>query len=132
MEEIPPSVPGMTYNMGNSAVDRQERLGRVRNSLLRLQVRNRPLIWSQSQSRTLQSESLIEGRGNEYGAGGPNGNWQGMGMKDRDRIDIEASRRWEAPVTIAARDSGIESVVSVPRWRDPVTWVRDQVERNRR
>jgi hypothetical protein len=122
----------MAYNTDRNCVDREERLGLVRNILLRPQERNVPLIWPQSQARRLQSESLIEGRGNEYGAEGPNGNWQGTRMKERDRVDIEASGRWEAPVTIAARDSGIESVVSVPRWRDPVTWVRDQVERNRK
>lgn len=122
----------MAYNTDRNSVDREERLGLVRNSLLRPQERNGPLIWSQSQARRLQSESLIEGRGNGYGAGGPNGNWQETRIKERDRVDIEASGRWEAPVTIAARDSGIESVVSVPRWRDPVTWVRDQVERNRK
>jgi hypothetical protein len=132
VEEIPPSLPAMAYNTDRNSVDREERLGLVRNSLLRPQEQNGPLIWSQLQARRLQSESLIEGRGNEYGAKGPNGNWQGTRTNERDRVDIEASGRWEAPVTIAARDSGIESVASVPRWRDPVTWVRHQVERNRK
>jgi len=53
-------------------------------------------------------------------------------MSAGERLDIEASGRWEAPVTIAARDSRVESVISTPRWREPVMWVRDQVERNRR
>lgn len=132
VEEIPPSVPAMTYNMGNSAVDRQERLGLVRTSLLRPQERDELLIRSQSQSGKWQSQRRNEGQGNEYGVNWPNGNWQGIRMSAGERLDIEASGRWEAPVTIAARDSRIESVVSVPRWRDPVTWVRDQVERNRK
>jgi hypothetical protein len=132
VEEIPPSVPAMAYNMANSAVDRQERLGLVRNSLLRPQERDELLIRSQSHKRRWQDETVVEGRGNEDGAQGPNNHWEGRRMSERVRVDIEASGRWEAPVTIAARDSRIESVVSVPRWRDPITWVRDQVERDRK
>jgi hypothetical protein len=132
VEEIPPSVPAMAYNMANRAVDRQERLGLVRNSLLRPQERDELLIRSQSHKRRWQDETVVEGRGNEDGAQGPNNHWEGMRMSERVRVDIEASGRWEAPVTIAARDSRIESVVSVPRWRDPITWVRDQVERDRK
>ncbi|RFU24938.1 hypothetical protein B7463_g11401, partial [Scytalidium lignicola] len=131
VDEIPPCVPAMMYNMANNSLDREERLGLVRNSLLRLQDRNGPLIRSQSQARG-QSETLDECRGNEYSAKGLKGDWKGLRMSERDRVDIEAGGQWEAPITIAACDSRIDSVVSMPRWRDPVTWVKDQVERNRR
>lgn len=121
----------MTHNTASTTANRQERLALVRNSLLRPQERNGPLVRSQSQAR-LQREPFIKDRGNEYSDTRPNGNWEGMKMNERDRVDIEASGRWEAPVTVTARDSGIESVVSLPKWRDPVTWVRDQMDRNRR
>ncbi|KAH8686158.1 hypothetical protein BGZ60DRAFT_426597 [Tricladium varicosporioides] len=130
--EIPPSVPPLTYNLAKNSVDRQESSDFVRRSLLQPQERNGSLMWSWSQRRKLQSESLIESGKNDYDGGGSNGNRQGMRMKERNKSDIEGRERWETPATIAVRDSRVESLVSLPRWRDPVTWVRDQEKRNRR
>jgi hypothetical protein len=58
------------------------------------------------------------------------GDGRGLGVEERERVDIDASGRWEEPATIAARNSMATSVDSVPRWRDPVTWAKDQARRN--
>jgi hypothetical protein len=58
-------------------------------------------------------------------------NGTGLGVPEREHVDIEASARWEEPVTVAARDSMARtSIASIPRWRDPIMWARDQARRN--
>ena len=104
--------------LGNDAVDRQERLGRVRTDLL-------------AEQELGFGGGIMKGK-KVFGPWGKEriGNGAGLGVPERERVDIEAGGRWEAPVTVAARDSVATSVASIPRWRDPITWARDQARRN--
>jgi len=64
------------------------------------------------------------GRGKEEGIGLARGS--GV-MDEKHRVNIEANAgMWEDPVVVARRDSARESVMSWPRWKSPVSWVRDQ------
>lgn len=108
---------------GNDAVDRQERLQRVRTDILG--------------DRELQLGSGLGSIRQPGRAWGP-GKFQRLDERamaraeaERGGLDIEANDgMWEPPRTVAARDSRAMTEASLPRWRDPITWARDQARRN--
>lgn len=107
-----------TSTLSSYAVERQGRLDRVRTDLLA----DRELGFG---------GGLMKGKKTPKPWGSENiGNGRGLGPEERERVDIDASGRWEEPMTVAARNSMATSVSSVPRWRDPVTWAKDQARRN--
>jgi len=107
-------------SLSSYAVERQDRLDRVRTDLLA----ERELGFG---GGLMKGKNVAQPWGNEnVNAGGA----RGLGLDERERVNIDAGGRWEEPVTVAARNSVATSVDSVPRWRDPVTWARDQARRN--
>jgi hypothetical protein len=111
------SVRDRQSGLTNNAVERQERLGRVRADLLGPKELGGGLMRSQTQRMPMPivPPAIL----NAKGSGGPVGSgWGGEGrggnfnsgmlkrvrnelMAEKDRIDIEASGRWEEPVTVA-------------------------------
>ncbi|CZR55654.1 uncharacterized protein PAC_05542 [Phialocephala subalpina] len=118
-----PNQVGDRNGPGNDAVDRQERLQRVRTDILG--------------EREMQLGSGLGSIKQPGRAWGP-GKFQRLDEKamaraaaERDGVDIEVNDgMWEPPRTVAARDSRAMTEVSLPRWRDPITWARDQARRN--
>lgn len=133
---------GMVNNAGpmgqasNDAVDRQERLGRVRTDLLNNKDLNTSLGGSlmRSQSKAGQGFQGVGIPANGLGLSPPPRRFptirERRGGEGVDILDIEAAGQVDDSVTIAARNSRVESVASMPRWRDPIAWARDQARRN--
>ena len=94
-------------------VVRQQRLARVRTDLL-----------GKKELKTGLTRKPVQ----EMKQGGNIGLEKGSGeIYEKNRVEIEASAgMWEDPVTVARRGSVGESEASLPRWRTPVSWVRDQ------
>ena len=124
-EETPPFVHPFMQHADNDSVSRHYRLGLVRNSLLPMSLQTRHFLGLESQ----------RSGGRERGSGDDECVHDGFNDMTRDEktgLEIEAeTRRAPSPITVVARESRVESVVSVPRWRDPLNWARDQMERNR-
>lgn len=99
--------------ISKDGVERQERLARVRTDLLG--------------NRELKTGLARNGEG-ETRNKGTFGVARGSGsINEKDRVEIEAnSGLWEDAITVAKRESVAESEASLPRWRTPVSWVRDQ------
>ena len=99
--------------ISKDGVERQERLARVRTDLLG--------------NRELKTGLARNGEG-ETGNKRTFGVARGSGsINEKDRVEIEAnSGLWEDAITVAKRESVAESEASLPRWRTPVSWVRDQ------
>jgi hypothetical protein len=121
MIQQPPLVSPLRLNpqkggeriMSNIAVERQERLGLVRDL---------------PPSKELDDIRARKEMNQELEDKGSIGLARGSGIVDeKDKVEIEASTgMWEESEIIAKRDSGTESEASLPRWRAPVSWVRDQ------
>ncbi|KAH8665103.1 hypothetical protein BGZ60DRAFT_63623 [Tricladium varicosporioides] len=120
----------------NDAVDRQERLGRVRTDLLNNKDLNTSLGGSlmRSQSKAGQGFQGVGIPTTGLGLSPPPRRFptvrERRGGEGVDILDIEAAGQFDDSVTVAARNSRVESVASMPRWRDPITWARDQARRN--
>lgn len=99
--------------ISKDGVDRQERLARVRTDLLGRRELKTGLAGKTAQE--IEEREMIS-------------HTRGSGIVDKkDRVEIQASAgMWEDPITIARRESRAESEESLPRWRTPVSWVRDQ------
>ena len=111
------SVRDRQSGLTNNTVEKQERLGRVRADLLGPKELGGGLMRSQTQRmpmpivpRAILNAKVSAGAGRGGGGGGGGkGNFNSGTLKrvrnelmaDKDRIDIEASGRWEEPVTVA-------------------------------
>jgi hypothetical protein len=119
MKQKQPLMSPLTLNpntrreriVSNSTERRQERLARVRNLPGSAELKTEPLE---------PVEQDVENRG-------AIGLARGSGIvSEKGAVGIEASAEpWEDPAA-AKRESGAESEASLPRWRTPVSWVRDQ------
>jgi hypothetical protein len=99
--------------ISRDGVERQERLARVRTDLLSKRELKSGL--ARNGERATMSKDTMDVAG-VYGS-----------LDEKDRVEIEASGGlWEDAVTVAKRESVAESEASLPRWRTPVSWVRDQ------
>lgn len=119
---MPPLAEGDATGPANDAVDRHERLQRVRTDILG--------------EREMQLGSGLGTIKQPSRAWGP-GKFQKLDDRamarvaaEGDGVDIEANDgMWEQPRTVA-RGSQAMTEASMPRWRDPVTWAKDQARRN--
>jgi hypothetical protein len=99
--------------MSSITVERQERLGLVRD-LPPSKDLDETGARRETNQRSEVRASIDLARGRDI-------------VDEKDNMEIEArSRWWEDPETVAKRDSVAESEASLPRWRTPVSWVRDQ------
>jgi hypothetical protein len=99
--------------ISKDGVERQERLARVRTDLLG----NRELKTGLARNGEGQTRNK-----ENFGVARRSGS-----IDEKDRVEIEAnSGLWEDAITVAKRESMAESEASLPRWRTPVSWVRDQ------
>ncbi|KAE9376552.1 hypothetical protein N431DRAFT_479773 [Stipitochalara longipes BDJ] len=107
-----PNIRGESM-LSRDGMERQQRLARVRTDLLGKRELKTGL------TRKPVPDTEIRG---DIGMA------RGSGIVDeKHRVEIEASAEmWEDPVTIVRRGSVGESEASLPRWRTPVSWVRDQ------
>lgn len=98
--------------MSHNTVAREERLARVRNL---------------PGSRDLKTDSSSFVHLGEEGKTAI-GLARGSGFViEKDRVKIQTGAAvWDDPNAAASRESTVESEASLPRWRTPVSWVRDQ------
>lgn len=105
-----------TSTLSTNFGERQDRLGRARTDLLA--ERELGFGGGLLPNQELQRERIGDERGS-------------AGARKTVMVELEGSAGWEAPVTSAGtRNSVATSAASVPKWRDPVTWAKDQARRN--
>jgi len=99
--------------LSRDGVVRQQRLARVRTDLL-----------GKKELKTGLTRKPVQEAENANNIGFARGSGE---IDEKHRVEIEASAgMWEDPVTVARRGSVGESEASLPRWRTPASWVRDQ------
>ncbi|KAH7416990.1 hypothetical protein BKA64DRAFT_717824 [Cadophora sp. MPI-SDFR-AT-0126] len=133
----------------NNAVDRQERLGRVRADLLapreltgglmrsatqrqaNMPEPNRGHMRSASGNNIASNATAISGvfPSNSGNSAWPTGRVDADTMPPNQRLDIEAGGQWDDSVTVA-RYSRADTEKSMPHYRTPSQWVSDQAKRN--
>ncbi|PVH88546.1 hypothetical protein DL98DRAFT_648653 [Cadophora sp. DSE1049] len=133
----------------NNAVDRQERLGRVRADLLapreltgglmrsatqrqaNIPEPNRGHIRSASGNNIASNATAISGvfPSNSGNTAWAEGRVDASTMPPNQRLDIEAGGQWDDSVTVA-RYSRADTEKSMPHYRTPSQWVSDQAKRN--
>jgi len=133
----------------NNAVDRQERLGRVRADLLapreltgglmrtatqrqaNMPEPNRGHIRSASGNNIASNATASSGvfPSNSDNTAWPTGRVDANTMPPNQRLDIEAGGQWDDSVTVA-RYSRADTERSMPHYRTPSQWVSDQAKRN--
>ena len=133
----------------NNAVDRQERLGRVRADLLapreltgglmrtatqrqaNMPEPNRGHIRSASGNNIASNATASSGvfPSNSGNTAWPTGKVDANTMPPNQRLDIEAGGQWDDSVTVA-RYSRADTEASMPHYRTPSQWVSDQAKRN--
>ncbi len=141
-DDNPFADPKRHSSLTNNAVDRQERLGRVRADLLAPRELTGGLMRSATQRqanppepnrkhiRTTSGNNIVSNLGPAVAASGdsstaiwPSGRVEANAMPPNARLDIEAGGQWDDSVTVA-RYSRADTEMSMPHWRTPSQWVK--------